>query len=593
MNGPKRLSTLFKECVLRVPPYQRAYAWSPNPNLESFLEDLRNHPADQEKSYFYGTILLSKARDLPLRHLTGYDIVDGQQRITTACIFIASVIERLRKEPDLCNLADVYYETFIKDRIDGRKFKTIQSDDGFFERYILSDGSCGTDKFLTPSQRRLSYAKDFFIKATSEMAAEDIARLVTTLHDSQILVYAVASDVEATQIFELQNDRGKALTNLEALKSFLMYGLYLHAKEDISTDLPIVQSDFAAIYRAAEEMEGMYDSRDEDQLLADHCIAFEEWRTISESDGWSQPKQLMRKLLQEVPDIDKGEWIKRFSQRLHDSFQIARQILEARDNEHNIPVGELTALGRTAAFWPLMLKCWKYDKKVNRPDFDRAVRAMERFAFRAIIGGKRSNKGNSELRWWASNFVGDFETLILRLNTMRDEDGILESFQTNLDSEHFFEWWGGNVTYLLWRYENYLRTKTGQQMPRLSWKQVVLPKSVAVKYQRDHIEAKDPTNPNLSLLVKWHPLEEERPFGEVCLHRLGNLVLDTYSAGSAKGNGDFASRIAHYTSGSALLSQGEIVSRFASRNENGTLVWDIAALQTRQKALIAFAMENL
>ena len=35
-------------------------------------------------------------------------------------------------------------------------------------------------------------------------------------------------------------------------------------------------------------------SRGEDELLADHCIAFEERRTISGGDGWYQPKQLER-----------------------------------------------------------------------------------------------------------------------------------------------------------------------------------------------------------------------------------------------------------------------------------------------------------
>ena len=37
------------------------------------------------------------------------------------------------------------------------------------------------------------------------------------------MVYAVGSAEDATQIFELQNDRGKRLTSLEALKSFLMH----------------------------------------------------------------------------------------------------------------------------------------------------------------------------------------------------------------------------------------------------------------------------------------------------------------------------------------------------------------------------------
>jgi Protein of unknown function (DUF1524) len=394
------------------------------------------------------------------------------------------------------------------------------------------------------------------------------------------------SDLEATQIFELQNDRGIPLTNLDALKSFLMYGLYLHAGQSIATDLPIVQQDFSVIYQAAEKMEGLYDKRSEDQLLVDHCIAFEERRTINDSDGWYQPKQLIRQLLDEIPAEKKSVWIKSFSNRLRNSFECAWHIMDARDRELSIPLGELTALGRTAGFWPLLLKCWKLDMKPGRPDFDRVVRKMESYAFRSTLGGKRADKGIAAPRLRANAFLGNFEELTSVLDNMRKDAGILEHFGSNLNSEHFFEWWGDKGTYLLWRYENYLRTQTGKQMPRLSWQTLVLPTSTAVKYARDHIEPKKPANPNLASLVKWDPTdkgERERPFADVCLNRLGNLVLDTVAAGAAKGSGDFASRIPHYR-GSGLLSQGEIVDHFAKTDSSGNLAWNTAAIRERQEA---------
>ena len=80
-------------------------------------------------------------------------------------------------------------------------------------------------------------------------------QILRTLISSQILVYAVNTSAEATQIFELQNDRGKRLTDLEALKSFLMHGLYISGHEDVESDLNVVQQNFAEIYRAAEEIE--------------------------------------------------------------------------------------------------------------------------------------------------------------------------------------------------------------------------------------------------------------------------------------------------------------------------------------------------
>ena len=92
------------------------------------FEDLRNHSANQDKSYFYGTILLSKARDVRRRHLTAYDLVDGQQRLTTACIFAAAAISLLNKNSEYSQMADLYRETFIDVKL---------RPDGLIERIVV------------------------------------------------------------------------------------------------------------------------------------------------------------------------------------------------------------------------------------------------------------------------------------------------------------------------------------------------------------------------------------------------------------------------------------------------------------------------
>ena len=43
------------------------------------------------------------------------------------------------------------------------------------------------------------------------------------------MVYPIKETTEAARMFELVNDRGKPLTNLEKTKSYLMYMVYLTA----------------------------------------------------------------------------------------------------------------------------------------------------------------------------------------------------------------------------------------------------------------------------------------------------------------------------------------------------------------------------
>ena len=200
---------------------------------------------------------------------------------------------------------------------------------------------------------------------------------------------------------------------------------------------------------------------------------------------------------------------------------------------------------------------------------------------------------NLYLRSLAKDFTGDFSALIEAVNSMVGWWSIPELFEFNLRVENFYAR-ERTATYLLWRYENYLRGQPGRQFPRLGWRTIVDPANAAVRYAKDHIEPQDAKNPVLSRLVKWDPDSGEtpRPFADLYLHRLGNLVLDTVSAGAARGNRDFTDRIEHYRA-AGLISQSEIVSRFATPDSDGKLKWDEAAIRRRQAALVEFALKQM
>src|SRR5690554_2893390 len=87
------LEELFKNRTFHIPDYQRGYAWS-----ESQIEDLKNDILNlKDKSYlhFTGTIV---AKELEKGN---YEIVDGQQRITTLIILVAAAIRSNKIKDDL------------------------------------------------------------------------------------------------------------------------------------------------------------------------------------------------------------------------------------------------------------------------------------------------------------------------------------------------------------------------------------------------------------------------------------------------------------------------------------------------------------
>src|SRR5258706_1127538 len=126
-DGQTTLKGLFATSAFVVPSFQRAYAWEAEPHLNDFINDLRTQPADAEKRYFFGTILLTKASDISSLLLNGYAVVDGQQRLTTTTIFMSVALAKLRDDRPQPEL-DEFYELFVKTRTGKRKFRTIVED---------------------------------------------------------------------------------------------------------------------------------------------------------------------------------------------------------------------------------------------------------------------------------------------------------------------------------------------------------------------------------------------------------------------------------------------------------------------------------
>jgi len=66
---------------LAIPEYQRNYVWGKD-KVEAFIEDIREHRGNGEiKAYYMGSILLYAGSEK-----NHYEIIDGQQRITTLSI---------------------------------------------------------------------------------------------------------------------------------------------------------------------------------------------------------------------------------------------------------------------------------------------------------------------------------------------------------------------------------------------------------------------------------------------------------------------------------------------------------------------------
>ena len=142
---------------------------------------------------------------------------------------------------------------------------------------------------------------------------------------SKVLTYSVKDESEATLIFETTNDRGKSLTNLEKIKSFLMYKIYLSNIDETEQYLKSIQTRFSDIFKEIELFEN---SLSEDTVLQYHFIAFEKW---TEKTDYQQAiiyiKSKLNKMIQQNQNKETADYINNFSISLKETFRILSDVI--------------------------------------------------------------------------------------------------------------------------------------------------------------------------------------------------------------------------------------------------------------------------
>ena len=87
---------LGKEYIFEIPLYQWIYKWKADKQIESLKQDFDEIIDGQKIMHFFGAIIiepLPKRMEDPER----YEIIDGQQRMTTVFFFIMAAIYQIRR----------------------------------------------------------------------------------------------------------------------------------------------------------------------------------------------------------------------------------------------------------------------------------------------------------------------------------------------------------------------------------------------------------------------------------------------------------------------------------------------------------------
>ena len=577
---------LRSDRLFEIPIYQRGYAWEEE-NLRDLWDDL-DYLGDRRDHYF-GTILLKKANKTTMAGLRTFDhfeVIDGQQRLTTTLILLHELIFQFKEFGDkqtsaqAADLEKNYIGTEPHYKL------TIGGEDKFFFHNSILAGTSAAPK--TRAQKRLEGAKAFFRKQFDRQREQEgdqyldfLRKFKSRIDRLQVMLYIVRSNAEAVRMFETVNDRGRPLTNLEKTKSILMYASYLVVDSQILDALLSDLNDhFAEIYKCFQDIEERLDLSDPGEIQRYHYIIFikkdprKHMRVLKDL--------LMGKSRENKEDCE--SFIRNYGSSLRQAFETMRDIAGRRGDRSALgsAIDRLFVVGPVGNLYPLMIAAWqKFGEDSQRQE---VFHLFEAFVFRVYrVVRYRSHTGASRLNGLAREVDRDKLTFTDFLRELRELnlDYVSDAtFRRGLSGTHCYGSLGTRtIRYLLAQYENQLRKDAREPLP------VNLAEILSSEYQTEHILSQNPAG----------DLDDEGLAAhQEIVHRLGNLTIASRDWNLSMGNRAFEEK--RDGRGNSEPGDKNICYRNSSLHVQRELVkcaqWNKSTIQDRGARIIAFALKR-
>ena len=499
MNNVVPLDELFHKRLFRVPDYQRGYSWDEQ-QVEEFLEDLEL--LGPQRYHYTGTVVLHESEsgtgpmDKDGNTCDIAEIVDGQQRLTTIVLLLDGISRSLNGFSAAAKgLSQGIRKNFIATKgINGQplyKLSLNQDTDHFFKSNVLA-AQPGVEGPQITSERRLAAAKERIathlathLDEEGEAGQKWLQDLYTKVSTQlRFTVYEVEDEAEVGVIFEVMNDRGKPLTDLEKVKNFL-----LHSSFTIGIDNELanaVNGAWAEILRQLMAAD-LVSRADEDGLLRAHWFT----QYSPQSRRWKGSKSVkdefdLRKYRARREDL--LDRLHRYTEGLRascicfcDALQPGRpdsfQSFDERPKMRRELVewsGKLGRVGVIVPFLPILLAMrerWPSDSR----KYLTILKLCEAFAFRVYrLMGYRADAGQSalfRLGYDIAHKTEDFETAVERLkrelaNWCGDDEFRDRLSAARREIKSAYDWRG--LRYFLYEYEIALAQLQGAS-PIVTW----------------------------------------------------------------------------------------------------------------------------
>lgn len=597
-NHKYSIEEAFRECFYIVPDYQREYVWT-DKEVHQLLEDINDEiDGSSTKEYFIGTILVSPTN--PKNH---YEVIDGQQRLTTFYLLLCALKNLFKSEPQEQTISGLISTSFTDSSGDTKnslKLEPRYENAGEVMNKIVE---LNADPDKTRNAIQSAGIKSFGSLENIVNAYATIYRYLNDNYDDKkdlkkywgylannVVFIQISTDVSsALKIFETINERGVGLNPMDLLKNLL----FTHVKTEEFTKL---KDEWKKITRPLEQQKEkplrflryflmanykIENDRSDSTVREDEIYDwFINKTNAALCDYENKPFEFVRKIIRNV-----------------ESF-VAFSAGKGNDGHDNLHMDNLRRLcgGAFSLHYVLLLSASTFPK----PLFDHFVKQLESFLFYYIFTKTPTKDLERNFSIWADELRAISELTDATDQKIKLNAFLKDRFAKNMQAKD------GELADDLKRYTlnsmqqyrtRYLLAKLTQYVD-MAYKGLKTPGSLQ-DYTVLDIEHILPNNPEDSLRIDFTQKNPDKEY-DLYKTRLGNLTLLEKPINIVASNDFFKNKCAEYKKSKYYLTSSiaEIttvgnnssINRMNVKLESFT-DWNADTIEKRQSKIIKLSSD--
>ncbi len=540
----------------RVPPFQRDYSWTEDEWDDLWQDILGLFEKDGESSHYMGYLVLQSSDSKQ------FDIIDGQQRITTISVMILAALGHLKDLVDLkldpennAKRREQLQNSYIGyldpvSLVPRSKLELNRHNNRFYQTYLVPLERM-PQRGLNASEHQLRKAFNWFkerIRLQSGLTPESgkkLAGFIDSLVDKLFFtVITVTDELNAFKVFETLNARGVRLSATDLLKNYLFS--VISTQDTHETELKSLEERW-------ERIVGLLGSE-----------SFPEFLRVF----WNSRNRLVRKsdlfktIRKRVTARDQAFELLRNLDQSAAVYAALRDPQDATWNREEKEALEQLLMFNVRQPLAMLMACHARFFESDRASFTRIIRAIAVVSFRYnVICNLQTHEQErlyNEIAWNVSDGkLIRLNDILAKLKDVYPED---HQFKASFAEKEFRTTNSRNkkvVRYILFEIE---RQRSGQDFDFES-----------ATYNLEHILPENPSE-------EWSHIEEAKQ--DRLIYRIGNMTPLETSLNRDLGNGNYSYKRTVYAQ-----SVFQITKAIAEHYE----IWDEAKIEARQKQLASIA----